>query len=307
MSPKKKNNIVLFSGTTNKSLARKIAKELDVKLGKVVIKHFSDGETYVNVEEDVKNKKVYFIQSGSYPANESLMELIIMLHALKNNLSPKKVIAVVPFYPYRRMEKTVEAGESLTFELVADLLKTAGIDKIICMDLHKHRSKRFFKFQRRELFAMSAIIEYLKKKDLSNMVILAPDKGSMPESKKYAKALNIPIVKAYKKRKKHDEAIIKKIVGEVKDKDVIIIDDEINTAGTLVGVVNAIKEHGARDIYFACTHPVLSGPAIERLKNSCIKEVVVTDTIELPEEKLIDKIKVISVAKIFADAISNDR
>ena len=302
-----KKNIVLLTGTSNEALAKKIAKELDLKLGKVVIKHFSDGETYVNVEEDVNNKKVYFIQSGSYPTNENLMELLIMLHALKkNNLHPKKVIAIVPFYPYRRMEKTVEIGESLTFELVADLLKTAGIDKIICMDLHKHRSKRFFNFQRRELFAMPLLVEYLKKKDLSNMVIVAPDKGSMPESKKYSRALNIPIVKAYKKRKKHDEAIIKKIVGEIKNKDVIIIDDEVNTAGTLESVVKAIKEKGARDIYFACTHAVLSGPAMERLKSAPIKEVIVTDTINIPEEKMIDKLKIISVAGLFAEAIRND-
>jgi len=299
---------MLFSGTSNEPLARKIAAELDHKLGRVFIKHFSDGETYVNVQEAVDNQKIYFIQSGSFPTNENLMELLIMLHALKkSNLHPKKVIAIVPFYPYRRMEKTVELGESLTFELVADLLKTAGIDKIICMDLHKHRSKRFFKFQRRELFALPVIVEYLKKKDLTNMVIVAPDKGSMPESKKYSRALNIPIVKAYKKRNKHDEAIIKKIVGEINNKDVIIIDDEINTAGTLVSVVKAIKEKGCRDIYFACTHAVLSGPAIERLKTCPIKEVIVTDTIDLPIEKRLDKIKVLSVAKIFAEAIRNDR
>ncbi|MFA6027950.1 MAG: ribose-phosphate pyrophosphokinase [Patescibacteria group bacterium] len=302
-----KNHRILLSGTSNEPLARKIAKELDKKLGKVTIKHFSDGETYVNVEEDVNDQKVYFIQSGSYPTNESLMELLIMLHALKKtNLKPKKVIAVVPFYPYRRMEKTVEVGESLTFELVADLLNTAGIDKIICMDLHKHRSKRFFKFQRRELFAMPVLIDYLRKKDLSNTVLVAPDKGSMPELKKYSRALGIPIVKAYKKRKKHDEAIIKKLVGEVEGKDIIIIDDEINTAGTLLGVVNALKEKKAKDIYFACTHAVLSGPAIERLKQAPLKEVIVTDTINLPEEKRIDKIKILSVAKIFADAIRMD-
>lgn len=303
----KKNNIVLLSGTSNEALAKKIAKELELSLGKVTIKHFSDGEIYVNVEEEVNNKKVYFIQSGSYPTNEHLMELLIMLHALKKNkLHPKKVIAVVPFYPYRRMEKTVELGESLTFELVADLLNTAGIDKIICMDLHKHRSKRFFKFQRKELFAFSVISEYLKKKDLKNMVIVAPDKGSMPESKKYARLLNIPLVKAFKKRNKHDEVVIKRLEGDVTNKDVIIIDDEINTAGTLVGVVDALKQKKARDIYFICTHAVLSGPAVERLKNSQIKEIVVTDTILIPEEKKFDKLKILSVSHIFAEAIKND-
>lgn len=303
----KKDKTVLLAGNSNMPLAKKIAKELGIKVGKAEIKNFSDGETYVRVDENVNGKKVYIVQSGSMPVNDNLMELLVMLHALKNDYNPKKVIAVVPFYPYRRMEKTVETGESLTFELVADLLKTAGIDKIICMDLHKHRSKRFFKFQRRELFAMPVIEEYLRKKDLSNMVIVAPDKGSMPESKKYSRDLEIPIVKAYKTRKKHDEAIIKKLVGDVEGKDVIIIDDEINTAGTLCGVAEALKKKKANNIYFACTHAVLSGPAIERLRKAKIKEVIVTDTIDLPKEKHIKKIKVISVAKIFADAISNDR
>ncbi|MBU0731279.1 ribose-phosphate pyrophosphokinase [Patescibacteria group bacterium] len=299
-------NIYLFSGNSNKPLARKVARLLDIKLGKSIIKKFSDGETYVQINEDVKNKKVYVMQSGSNPSNDNLMEMLIMVHALKA-MEPKKIIAIIPFFPYRRMEKTVEAGESLTFELVADLLKEAGVDKAIVLDLHKHRSKRFFKFQRKELLAYPVIISRLLKKKLDNFVIVAPDKGSMPECKKYSAELGVPIVKAYKHRKVHDKVIIKKMVGEVKGKDVIIIDDEINTAGTLVGVVNELKKKKARNIYFACTHAVLSGPAIDRLKKAKLREVLVTDSIYLPPKKQLPKIKVISVAPLIAEAIRHDR
>lgn len=299
-------NKVILSGSSNPRIAKKIAKELNVSLGKMDLKQFSDGETYVNIEENIEGKIVYVVQSGSYPANHHLMELLAIVHAARN-LEPKKIVAVVPFYPYRRMEKILKPGESLTFELVADLLHTAGIDKIICMDLHKHRSKRFFKFQRNELRAFSVIIERLKRKKLHNFVIVAPDKGSMPESKRYARELNVPLVKAFKTRKKHDEAIINRIVGDVAGKDVIIVDDEINTAGTLLGVTDKLKDLKVRNIYFACTHAVLSGPAIERLQKAKIREVIITDTINLPEEKHIPKIKVLSVASLFAEAIADDR
>lgn len=299
-------NKVILSGKSNLTLARKIAKELGLTLGKMDVKQFSDGETYVRINEDVRGKSVYVVQSGSNPPNHHLVELLAIIHAVKG-LQPRRVVAVVPFFPYRRMEKTVSTGESLTFALVADLLHAVGIDKIICMDLHKHRSKRFFKFQRKELRAFPLIVERFKHKRLDNFVLVAPDKGSMPESKRYARELNLPLVKSYKTRRKHDEAIIKRLVGDVTGKDIIIVDDEINTAGTLTGIIEKLKQQKARNIYFACTHAVLSGPAIERLLHTKIREVIVTDTIELPPEKLIPKLKVVSVAKLFAQAIAEDR
>ncbi|MBI2416243.1 MAG: ribose-phosphate pyrophosphokinase [Candidatus Kerfeldbacteria bacterium] len=297
---------VLLSGKSNTALARKIAKELGLNLGKMEVKQFSDGESYVHIDETLKDQAVYIIQSGSYPANHYLMELLAIVHAARG-LQPKKLVVVIPFFPYRRMEKVMQPGEALMFELVANLLHAAGIDKIICMDLHKHRSKRFFKFQRKELLAFPLIIERLKRKKLQNFVVVAPDKGSMPASKRYARELGVPLVKSFKTRKKHDEAIIKRLEGDVLGKDVFIIDDEINTAGTLTGVVEKLKQQHARNIYFACTHAVLSGPAIERLQQTRIREVIVTDTIELPELKRIPKIKVVSVAKLFAQAIRDDR
>lgn len=297
---------VLVTGTSNQPLAKKIAKELNLSLGKVTVKEFSDGETYVNIEEDLADKLVYILQSGSNPANHNLMQLLAMIHAAKHR-RPKKIIAVVPFYPYRRMEKIVEPGEALMFELVADMLYAAGVDKIICMDLHKHRSKRFFKFQRKELRAFSVLINYFQRKKLDNFVVVAPDKGSMPESKRYARELGVPLVKAFKTRKKHDEAIIKRIEGDVEGKDVLIVDDEVNTAGTLCGVVDKLKQLKVRNIYFGCTHAVLSGPAIERLDQAKIKEVILTDTIYLPKDKHIPKFKVLTVAHLFAQAIAEDR
>ncbi|MBU0670913.1 MAG: ribose-phosphate pyrophosphokinase [Patescibacteria group bacterium] len=302
----KKPKPILFTGNANRPLANKVAKLLGIKLGRSIVKKFSDGETYVQIKEDIKNKKVFVMQSSSLNSNDNLMELLIMIHALKA-MEPKKIVAIIPFFPYRRMEKTVAEGESLTFELVADLLKTAGVDKVIVLDLHKHRAKRFFNFQRKELLAFPVIVSRLLRKRLDNFVIVAPDKGSMPESKKYARELEVPIVKAYKTRKEHDKAIIKKMVGDVKGKDVIIIDDEINTAGTLCGVVAELKKRKARNIYFACTHAVLSGPAIDRLRNTRIREIIVTDTIYLPPKKRLPKIKVLSVAPLIAEAIRNDR
>lgn len=296
---------VILSGKSNLPLAKKIAKELGVSLGKAEVKQFSDGESYVHIGEDIKDKTVYIIQSGSFPPNHHLVEMLVMIHAAKA-LQPKRIVAVIPFYPYRRMEKTVKAGESITFAMVADLLHAVGVDKIICMDLHKHRSKRFFRFQRKELRAFPVIIERLKQKQLHNFVVVAPDKGSMPESKRYARELGVPLVKSFKTRKKHDEAIIKRLEGDVTGKDIIIVDDEINTAGTLAGIIVKLKEQKARNIYFACTHPVLSGPAIERLKQTKIREVIVTDTIELPPEKIIPKLKIVTVAPLFAQAILED-
>ena len=299
-------NKVIISGKSNQPLAKKIAKELGLSLGRCEVKQFSDGESYVHIGEEVKGRIVYVVQSGSYPANHYLMEMLALIQAAKM-LQPKRVVAVVPFFPYRRMEKTIKPGESLTFELVANLFHAVGIDKIIVMDLHKHRSKRFFKFQRKELRAFPMIIERLKQKKLHNFVCVAPDKGSMPESKRYARELGVPLVKSFKMRKKHDEAIISRLEGDVRGKDIIIVDDEINTAGTLAGVVDKLKQQKARNIYFACTHGVLSGPAIERLAKMRIREVIVTDTIDIPSEKMIGKIKQISVAKLFAEAIREDR
>jgi ribose-phosphate pyrophosphokinase len=298
---------LLFSGRAHKPFARKIAKQLDLSLSKMDIVTFSDLETHVIVKEDVKGRDVYIVQPTSMPANETLMELLIAVHAIKQ-MKPKRITAVIPFFGYRRQEKVTVAGESLSFELMAKLLKTAGVSRVLVMDLHKHRASKYFKAEKivcKELRAFEVIVEYFRKKKLENFVVLAPDKGSIPEAEKYAKALNVPLVKAYKHRtmNRRDEVVFDGFEGQVKGKNVLITDDEINTAGTLMGVVDILKKEKARNIYFACTHGVLSGPAIERLKKSKIRQVVITDTIELPKEKRIQKMKVLSVAPLFAEQI----
>lgn len=298
---------LIFSGNANKQFARHLAKELHLSLGQMEIATFSDGETHVIVGEHVRDRDVYVVQPTSAPANHHLMELLIAVHAIKN-LKPKRITAVMPFFGYRRQEKITQAGESLTFELVAKMLRAAGVTRVLVIDLHKHRSAKFFKeagIVSRELRAFDVFIEYFKKKKLDNFVVLAPDKGSIPESERYAKALNVPLVSFYKHRNIHrrDEVTFDRFEGEVKGKNILIIDDEINTAGTLMGVVDILKKEKARNIYFASTHAVLSGPAVERLAASRIRQIVLTDTITLPPEKRLKKISVLSVVPLFAETI----
>lgn len=303
----RKNIPLLFSGRANKPFARKVAKELGLSLGKIDIATFSDLETHVVIKEDVAKKDVFVIQSTSSPSNETLMELLLMVGAIQS-MKPKRITAVIPFFGYRRQEKVTVSGEALSFDIITQLLKSAGVDRILVIDLHKHRSARFFVeagIQYKELRAFDVIVEYFKKKKLENFVVLAPDKGGIPEAERYATALHVPLVKAYKKRthSKRDEVTFHKFEGVVKGKNILITDDEINTAGTLQGVVDILKKEKARNIYFASTHGVLSGPAIKRLKTARLRQVIITDTIALPKEKNIQKIKVLSVAPLFAEAM----
>jgi ribose-phosphate pyrophosphokinase len=296
---------VLFSGVANKPFARKLAKELGSSLGNAEIVTFSDSETHVIIHEEIEGKDVCIVAATSAPANHHIMELLLLVHAIRD-LKPRRITAVIPFFGYRRQEKKTHAGESLTFQLIAKLLKAAGVSRVLVMDLHKHRSRRFFKevgIACTELRAFEVIVNYFKKKKLDNFVVLAPDKGGIPESERYAQALNVPLVKVYKHRSRRDQVVIDRFEGDVRGKNVLIIDDEINTAGTLMGVIDLLKKEKARNIYFACTHPVLSGPAIERLEKSRIRQVVVTDTITLPAKKRIQKIHVLSVVPLFAEVI----
>lgn len=299
---------IIFAGKANKPFARKLAKELNLPLGNAEIVKFSDEETHVIVREDVQGRDIYVIQPTSNPTNDNIMELLLLIHAIQGQ-KPKKITAVVPFFGYRRQEKITVSGESLSFQLIAKLLKAAGVSRVLVIDLHKHRSARFFKengITCKELRAFELFVEYFKKKKLQNFVVLAPDKGSLPESEKYAKALRVPLVKVFKSRSlsKRDVVTFQGFEGNVEGKDILIIDDEINTAGTLMGIVDMLKKEKARNIYFACTHPVLSGPAVERLEHSGIRQVVVTDTIFLPPKKRLKKISVISVVPLFAQVMA---
>lgn len=299
---------LLFSGTANKPFARQLAKELQLPLSSAEVLRFSDSEIRVTVAADVAQRDVYIIQSTSAPANENILELLLIAHAL-HAAKPWRLTAVMPFFGYRRQEKTTQPGESLAFQLMAKLMRTAGITRVLVIDLHKHRSTRFFKefsIVSKELRAFDLFVEYFKQKDLRNLVVLAPDKGGIPESERYARALGVPLVKVYKRRRhdQPDKVFVNRMEGEVRDKNVLIIDDEINTAGTLVGVVELLKKHGnCREVFFAATHGVLSGPAVQRLTASPLTEVVLTNSIYLPPSKRLPKIKVLSAVPLFAKVI----
>ena len=298
---------IILTGTANKPFARKLAKHLGLSLGRTEFARFSDEEIRVIVWEDVKDKDVYIVQPTSAPANERIMELLLMAHAAKE-LGARSITAIIPFFGYRRQEKQKAPGETLAFELVTHLLKTAGVSRTLVMDLHKEHTLRFFEqadIDVYELCAFDVIINHFQQKRLKNFVVVAPDEGSVPESARYAEALHVPLVRIYKHRsmRKKDEVVVDGFEGDVQGKNVLIIDDEINTGGTLVGAAHILKEKGARNMYVAATHGILSSPAVKRLQNSPIQEVVITDTIELPKEKQIKKIHVLSVAPLFAEYI----
>ncbi len=297
---------ILFSGSSNIPLARELAGILNWPLGKIVLSKFSDGETYVNVADNVADKNVFVLQSCSHPCNENLMELLIIIDAIKQS-KPTKITAILPFFAYRRQEKSTKAGESITARLVARLLETAGADKIITIDIHTDKILDFFKIKAQNLEATPLFAGHFKKLDVKNLVVMAPDRGALTDAKRFAKKIGAQVAWAEKRRgKRHDKITSMVFHGDVGKKNVLIIDDEINTAGTLCEAARLLKKSGARNIYAACTHPVFSGAAISRLKNSPIKEVIATNTIWLSPEKtqpLAKKIKILSIAPILASAI----
>ncbi|MBU1149229.1 ribose-phosphate pyrophosphokinase [Patescibacteria group bacterium] len=297
---------ILLSGSANRPLAKKVAEELGIKLGDVLLQKFSDGETYLNIREQLAGKQVFIIQSGSLPANENLMEMLLLIDAAWR-LEPKKIVAVFPFLPYRRQERQMKPGEPISAQLVADLVETAGADKAIILDVHSRQILNFFDIPVTQISATEKIAIYFKGliRD-DSWVLVAPDQGSLWHTENAADVFAIPIVQILKERTKHDRVAQMQLVGEIKNKNVILIDDEVNTAGTLVEAVSLLKREGAANIYFGCTHGVLSGPAIDRLTNAPIKEIVVTDSIAQPKEKITKKIKIITVADILAEAIKQE-
>lgn len=299
-----KKPFVIISGSSHPRFAEALATELGVGLGQVDIATFSDSETHVTVHADVHGKEVFIVQSGYAPTNDRLVELLLLCEAVWHK-KPKRITVVLPFMPYRRQEKQTHTGEALAFDVVARVLRAVGVKRILTIDLHKHRSRQFFKAQGMsctELRAFSLFSDYFSTQmDTNQTVVVAPDKGSVPESERYARALNIPLVKFFKRRTQRDTVVVDGFEGSVDGKHVLIIDDEINTGGTLIGVVRMLKEHGARDIIFACTHAVLSGAAVERLSSSSLKRVIVSDTI--PQRSSLPIQTTLSVVPLFAERI----
>ena len=294
----------IFSLNSNESLARELAEQVGLPLGKISVNRFSDGEVQINIEESIRGCDVFIIQSTSSPVNENLMELLIMVDAVKR-ASARTVNVVLPYYGYARQDRKARAREPITAKLVANLLETAGATRVIVLDLHAPQIQGFFDILIDHLIAVPILSDYFLEKNIdpSEIVIVSPDHGGVTRARKMADRLKAPIAIIDKRRPRPNVAEVMNIVGNVEGKICILIDDIIDTAGTITIAANALVESGAKEVYACCTHPVLSGPAIERIDNSCIKELVITNSIELSEEKTSPKIKTLSVAPLLAEAI----
>lgn len=298
-------NIKIFTANSNPDFAQGIAEYLGIALGKSTVGKFSDGEIFVNIGETVRGSDVFVVQSTCSPVNDNIMELLIMIDAFKR-ASAGRITAVIPYFGYARQDRKAKARDPISSKLVADLIATAGADRVLTMDLHAPQIQGFFNVPVDHLVGMPVLSRYYKEKikgNAENTVVVSPDLGSVTRARAFAQKLDVPIAIVDKRRPKANVSEIMNIIGEIKDKDIILVDDMIDTAGTICNSANALKERGAKNVYACCTHAVLSGPAIERIQDSAINELIVLDTIPLPEEKKIDKIKVLSVANVFGEAI----
>jgi ribose-phosphate pyrophosphokinase len=296
---------VVLSGGSNRPLAEKICQKLGKPLGRIEIQRFSDGEVFVEVGENVRGRDVYVIQSTCRPVNDSLLELLIIIDTLKR-ASAKEITAVVPYYGYARQDRKAAPRTPISAKLVADLIAAAGATRVVAMDLHAGQIQGFFDIPFDNLFASPVILEYLKKemKGKTNIVLVSPDAGGVERARAYAKRLDASVAMIDKRRTGPNVAKAMNIVGEVDGKIAVILDDMIDTAGTLTEAANAIVEAGSTKVYAAATHAVLSGPAIERIQNSKIEQVILTDTIPLlPQAAACKKIVQLSVADLLAEAI----
>ncbi|ACB83660.1 ribose-phosphate diphosphokinase [Natranaerobius thermophilus] len=295
-------NLKIFSGNANLNLSQEITEYLGVDMGKGKATRFSDGEIDVVIEESIRGSDVFVVQPICSPANENIMELLIMLDAFKR-ASAQEINVVIPYYGYARKDRKARARDPITAKLMADLLETAGANRVITMDLHAQQIQGFFNIPLDHLQAGPILADYFQEKGLDEPVIVSPDMGGVPRARAMAENLNCPIAIIDKRRPDANVAEIMNVVGDVEGKTAIMIDDLIDTAGTMSLAAEALLKHGAKDVYACCTHPVLSGPAVDRLSKSPIKEIVVTNTIPLPKEKELDKIKVLSVAPLIGEAI----
>ena len=299
-----KNEITIFALSASEELAESIAKELGTKLGKCKVPHFADGEILVELNESVRGKDVFIVQSTSSPVTENLMELLIFADALKR-ASAREITAVMPYFGYARQDRKAKPRQPITSKLVADLLTAAGIDRVVTIDLHAAQIQGFFNIPVDEMAALPLISYYFDAKNMEDICVVSPDHGGANRARKLAQDLDVPVAIIDKRRPKPNVAEVMGVIGEVKGKNCIIIDDMIDTGGTIVAGVNVLKNKGAKSVSIACTHPVFSGPAVERLSNADIEEVVVTDTIKLPEEKLFPKLKIVSVSRLLAKTIES--
>ena len=297
-----KFHLKLISGSANRKLAEEVSKILKVSLTPVEIKHFSDGEIYCRILESVRGGDVYIIQPTSADANLNLMELLIMVDALKRS-SPEKITAVIPYFGYCRQDKKTKAREPITAKLVANMIQVAGVDRVITFDLHVAQVQGFFDIPSDNLDLIPQFIDCILNKKLKDVVIVSPDAGGAARARSFAKVMNVPIAIIDKRRSMHNVAEVQNVIGDVTGKTAIIVDDIIDTAGSITEAANILIKFGARDVYALATHGVLSSPAIERLNKSPLKEIIITNTINLPKEKMTSKLKIISIGPLLAETI----
>ena len=290
----------VFTGTANPEFSKKVAKYLSLPLSEATIKRFSDGEISVQVSESVRGKDVFIIQSTCAPANVNLMELLILTDALKRS-SASSITAIMPYFGYARQDRKAAPRVPITAKLVANMIQTAGIDRVVTIDLHAGQIQGFFDIPVDNLYGSIIFNDYVKNKNLKNPIIASPDIGGVARARSFAKKLGVEMVIVDKRREKANESEVMNIIGDVEGKDVVLVDDMIDTAGTIVKAAKVLKAKGATSVMACCTHPVLSGPAYERIKDGELDELVVSDTIPLKEE--CEKIKVLSVAPTFAEVI----
>lgn len=294
--------LALYSGTSNLTLAKEVAEYLDVELGEIEIRRFSDGEIYARIVKSVRGAEVYVIQSLSNSVNEYFMELLIIIDALKR-ASAEAVTAVIPYFAYARQDRKTKSREPITAKLVANLLTVAGANRVVTMDLHAGQIQGFFDIPLDNLSALPLFTRYFQDMDLKNPVVISPDIGGVARAKALANRLHTPLAIIYKRRPAPEMAEVEEIIGDIKNKDVIICDDIITTGNTLFSAARLLREKGVRDIYSAVTHGILTNNAPEKLQKSEIKELVVTNTLPIDESKIVPKLKILSVGSLLGEAI----
>ena len=299
------HDIKLFSGRSNPILAQEIADYLGTSVGPMIIKNFSDGELYVQVQDSIRGDDVFIVQPVCNPVNENLMELLIMIDAFKR-ASAKTITAVIPYYGYARQDRKTSGREAITAKLVADLLTTAGANRVLAMDLHTGQIQGFFNILVDHIYSTPVIVKYIKGLNLptDELVAVSPDTGGVQRTRVFAKRLNCPLAIIDKRRARHNEAIADHVIGDIKGKVCVMFDDIIDTAGTICEAAKLLKREGAKDVYVCASHPVFSGPALTRLEEAPIKEVIVTNTIPLKNDYIPSKIKQLSIAPLLGEAIS---
>ncbi|KJR99971.1 MAG: ribose-phosphate pyrophosphokinase [Peptococcaceae bacterium BRH_c4a] len=297
-----RRRLKIFTGNANPRLAGEIAQYLGVSVGSAKVSRFSDGEIQVKINESVRGADVFIVQPTSTPINEHLMELLIMVDAVRR-ASARRITAVLPYYGYARQDRKTRARDPITAKLVANLLHASGARRVITMDLHAGQIQGFFDIPVDHLPCVPILAQYFIQQKLSDLIVVSPDLGGVTRARDLSERIGTPIAIIDKRRPEPNVSEIMNIIGDIRDRNVIMIDDIIDTAGTIAQGAKALKDWGAKDIYICCTHPVLSGPALKRLEDAPVKEVLVTNTIHVPQEKVLPKMKILSVAPLLGEAI----